>query len=112
MKQSLRRLLLMCLPVVFVLAAGLFAINARERQQQKLVAYYSQPFSPEIALSHTTNIAPLGDTTLFAQARFAATGGTGSSQWLVRARMSMRTLKQRANYGTRKPKVRKADQWN
>lgn len=74
----------MCLPVVFVLAVGLFVNHLREESRCKLIAYYSQPFEANLFIE-PREPAVNGDFRVSADC--IALGGNGQSDWSISARI-------------------------
>lgn len=86
-RSSIRSAVLLSLPCVFVLAAGLGITRWRDSQRQARIAFYTQPFTPRLQLERG-KVPGYASPGLFeVQARLVSSGASGQYQWLLRGQL-------------------------
>ena len=85
-KFSFSQLLLLSLPVLLVVA-GVLVSNWRENERKALLAYYSQPYKPQLKVERSKAPKNAVSKEFRFKAHCLSIGGSERSQWLVRGQL-------------------------
>ena len=88
-KSSVLPIVGLCLPVAFIIVAGILVTGHRERERKALLAYYSTPYKPQLKVgrAEVPKVSEVGSGLFEVQARCVSTGGSRQSQWWVRGQL-------------------------
>ena len=88
-KFSFAQTALLCLPVLFVVVIGALISGVRERERKERIAYYSQPYKPQLKVerAEVPKVKQVGPGLFEVQARCLSTGGSRQSDWWVRGQL-------------------------